>query len=48
MNLSDLMAGQPMVGEPVQRSTTQKVFKMFLIWTAVWWGGVGVMALLFL
>jgi hypothetical protein len=35
------------VGQPVERSISQSARKLFLLWTAFWWGGVGVCALLF-
>jgi hypothetical protein len=36
-----------MVGQPVERSLSRSARKLFLLWTAFWWGGVGVCALLF-
>jgi len=37
----------PVVGMPVERSISRSALKIFLRWTAVWWGGVGVCAALF-
>ena len=36
-----------MVGQPVERSLSRSARKLFLLWTAFWWGGVGVCAFLF-
>lgn len=33
--------------QSVNRSLTKKAQNTFLIWTALWWGGVGVLALMF-
>jgi hypothetical protein len=32
-----------MVGQPVERSISRTARKLFLLWTAFWWGGVGVL-----
>jgi hypothetical protein len=47
MNLSELAPGLQQVGEPVVRTTSAPAFKHFIIWTAFFWGGVGVLAGLF-
>ncbi|CAA0125071.1 Uncharacterised protein [BD1-7 clade bacterium] len=40
-------ADLPMVGEPTARHLSLPARNHFLIWTALWWGGVGVCAFLF-
>jgi hypothetical protein len=36
-----------MVAQPVERAISPKARKLFLLWTAIWWGGVGGCAFLF-
>lgn len=36
-----------MAEQPVERSLSRPARKLFLVWTAFWWGGVGVCAALF-
>ncbi len=46
MSTSEL-TGLPLVGEPVQRNISNSAWNTFVIWTAVWWAGAGVCAVLF-
>lgn len=47
MNLSDLAPGMQLVGEPEKRAVSNTALKSFIIWTAFFWGSVGVLAGLF-
>ncbi len=47
MNLSEQAADLKMVGQPIERSISQTTQQRFLLWTLLWWGGVGVCSFLF-
>ncbi len=47
MNLAAHVSDLKMAGQPVERTISPTAKKQFLIWTAFWWGGVGVLAILF-
>ncbi len=47
MDLSAQAVDLEMVGQPIERSISQTAKKQFLLWTLFWWGGVGVLAVLF-
>jgi hypothetical protein len=47
MNLSAQADELKMVVEPIERSISPTSKKLFLLWTLFWWGGVGVLAVLF-
>ena len=47
MGVSTEASDLPMVGQPVERSISRSSRKLFLLWTAFWWGGVGACAFLF-
>ncbi len=47
MSTATLAADAAMTGQAAERTISSPALKTFLIWTACWWGGVGVLALLF-
>ena len=47
MTSATQLEGLPIIGQPADRALSQKSMNLFLAWTAFWWGGVGVLAMLF-
>jgi hypothetical protein len=47
MGVSAQASDLQMVRQPVERSISRSARKLFLLWTGIWWGGVGVCAALF-